>query len=206
MKMSRVAVLLFAAAVLGSRADETNLTLNVDGVTYSNVTFGTVTPSSVSIRHKTGAASVPLWKLPPELQQRFGYNPDRARQHLAGQAELEQQRQGALQKLRAQNLRKIGNKLYDFRAIEQLLGVEQQWRKSGLDYQYTLGAANKYGGISYQNILNLQPGYDHWSGLCDKIRDCQKLCVVGVVRSVDDNSLYVECMDPRAYSKTVSVG
>jgi hypothetical protein len=32
----------------------------VDGVTYTNVTFGAVTPSSVSIWHSTGIALVPL--------------------------------------------------------------------------------------------------------------------------------------------------
>lgn len=61
-------------------ADETNLTFTVDGVTYSNVTFGTVTPSSVSVRHSTGVATVPLEKLSPDLQQRFGYDPAKAAQ------------------------------------------------------------------------------------------------------------------------------
>ena len=53
MKASHVAVLLFAVAVVASLADETNLAITVDGVTYSNVTFRTVTPSSVSILHNS---------------------------------------------------------------------------------------------------------------------------------------------------------
>ena len=61
-----------------SSFDETNRTLTVDGVIYSNVVFGIVTPSSVSFRHRTGAASVLLEKLSPDLQQRFGYNKTKA--------------------------------------------------------------------------------------------------------------------------------
>jgi hypothetical protein len=81
MKIFRVAILLFAVAVIASRADDTNLTLTVDGVTYSNVTFGTATPVSVSIRHSKGAATVPLDKLSPALQTRFGYDPTAAEKY-----------------------------------------------------------------------------------------------------------------------------
>lgn len=77
--MFRYAVLFVAVAVIASYADETNLTLTVDGVTYSNVTFGTVTPSSVSIRYSEGIAKVPLTKLPPELQKRLGFDPEKQR-------------------------------------------------------------------------------------------------------------------------------
>lgn len=102
MNVSRVAVLIFAVAVMASHADETNLTLTVDGVIYSNVTFGTVTPLSVSIRHKTGAASVPLWKLPPDLQQRFRYDPVRAADYMAAQQRAEAARQEALRQRSAE--------------------------------------------------------------------------------------------------------
>jgi hypothetical protein len=112
--------------------------LTIDGVTYSNVTWGTVTPATVSIMHASGTATIPLEKLPAVLQKRFGYDPDRAKQYRNGEAELERQqlRQSALRKLRAQNLRKVGNKLYDFRGIEPLLSEEQQWTGSGLDAFY----------------------------------------------------------------------
>jgi hypothetical protein len=73
-------------------ANETNLT--VDGVTYSNVTFGAVTSDTVSILHSTGVATISLAKLPTDLQKRFGYNPVRVEQHQpadakAGQTEQE---------------------------------------------------------------------------------------------------------------------
>ena len=86
MKVSRIAVLLFAVAVVVSHADETNLTLTVDGVTYSNVTFGTVTPSKVTIFFRTGVARIPLEKLPPELQKTLGYTPERAAEFRAAES------------------------------------------------------------------------------------------------------------------------
>src|SRR5208283_2501417 len=51
----------------------TNLT--VDGVIYSNVVFTGVTPTDVSIRHSTGATTIPLDRLPSELKKQFGYDP-----------------------------------------------------------------------------------------------------------------------------------
>ena len=48
--MRLLGVLLLCCLALRSVfADETNLTFTVDGITYSNVTFGTVTPSSVTV-------------------------------------------------------------------------------------------------------------------------------------------------------------
>jgi hypothetical protein len=80
-------LILCCLAVQSAFADDTNLTLTVDGITYSNVTFGSVTPSSVSIRHSTGIAAVPLDKLPPDLQQRFGYDPEKASAFRRAEAE-----------------------------------------------------------------------------------------------------------------------
>ena len=88
-------LLLCCLAAHSTFADETNLTLTVDGITYSNVTFGTVSPASVSIHHSTGLATIPLAKLPAELQQRFGYDPQRAAQYR--QAEQVQRQKLAVQ-------------------------------------------------------------------------------------------------------------
>ncbi len=89
MNVLRVTVLLFVFAVAASFAEETNTlptTITVDGVTYSNVTWRTVTPTTVSILHKTGVASIPLEKLPPELQQKFGYDPQKAAAYRTAEA------------------------------------------------------------------------------------------------------------------------
>ena len=75
MNLLRGAVLIFAVAIVASHAAETNLT--VDGITYTNVIFGKVTASSVYIHHTSGITRLPLAKLPMELQERFGYDPER---------------------------------------------------------------------------------------------------------------------------------
>jgi hypothetical protein len=77
----RVWILFCAFAAAASFAQETNplpTTITVDGVTYSNVSWRTVTPATVSIFHQTGVASIPLKELPPDLQQRFNYDPQKA--------------------------------------------------------------------------------------------------------------------------------
>ena len=70
-------LILCCLAIQPAFADETNLVLTVDGVTYSNVTFGTVTPSSVTIFFRTGVASIALEKLPPDVQKQLGYSPEK---------------------------------------------------------------------------------------------------------------------------------
>ena len=77
MKIS-VLFVLCCLAIQSAFAVESNLVLTVDGTTYSNVTFGAATPAAVKVFHSSGIASLPLAKLPPELQQRFGYDPQKA--------------------------------------------------------------------------------------------------------------------------------
>ncbi len=101
MKAFRVAALLFVFGVAASFAVETNTlptTITVDGITYSNVTWRTVTPATVSIFHQTGVASIPLEKLPPELQKRFGYDTQKAAEYRAAERSTETARQEALQR------------------------------------------------------------------------------------------------------------
>ncbi len=89
MNVLRAVVLLFMLALAASFAGETNTlpsTITVGGTTYSNVTWRTVTPATVSIFHQTGVASIPLEKLPPELQKRFGYDPQKAADYRAVEA------------------------------------------------------------------------------------------------------------------------
>jgi type II secretory ATPase GspE/PulE/Tfp pilus assembly ATPase PilB-like protein len=67
-----LAVLLVCTLATTSLAGDT---VTVDGVTYEDVIWGRVAHSAVTIYHKTGVATIPLNRLPPELQQRFGYVP-----------------------------------------------------------------------------------------------------------------------------------
>ena len=82
--MKRILLICLFAATVGF-AEETNLTITVNGETYQNVRFRQVTPASVTIFHSTGAATIPLEKLSPELQKKFGYNPQQAAQWQAAQ-------------------------------------------------------------------------------------------------------------------------
>jgi hypothetical protein len=98
MKIFRAAFLLVATVVLAANADETNFTLTIEGITYSNVIWRSATPASVSIFHKSGAATIPLEKLPPDLQKRFGYDPQKAADYTGARRAAEAARQDALRK------------------------------------------------------------------------------------------------------------
>lgn len=100
MNCLRVCLLLFAVTVVVAvRAEETNTpstasatsnaapsgvtsnaapsSIKIDGTTYEEVRWGRVTLSTVTIFHKTGVATIPLEKLPPDLQKQFGYDPQK---------------------------------------------------------------------------------------------------------------------------------
>src|SRR5206468_2491829 len=115
-------------------ADETNLILTVDGVTYSNVTFSASTPLSVSIRHSTGITRVPLAKLPAELQKRLGYDPQKAASWLLEQKTQQQEQERlkveraweeALSKKQQPRFREINGVVYDFSAVIEWASHEQ---------------------------------------------------------------------------------
>ena len=80
-------VCLFAVAPCF--ADDTNLTLTVEGITYYNVRFVHATPGAVTLYHSTGVATIPLAKLPPALQKQFGYDPQKAAQWEAAQKKVD---------------------------------------------------------------------------------------------------------------------
>jgi hypothetical protein len=61
----------------------------VDGITYTNAHFGTTTPSSVTLLHSTGVATIPLEKLPPDLQKQLGYDLQRATQWRVAEQQAE---------------------------------------------------------------------------------------------------------------------
>ena len=53
-------------------------TVTIDGTTYYDVRWGRLTPSTVTLYHSTGIATMPLATLPPDLQKKFGYDPQKA--------------------------------------------------------------------------------------------------------------------------------
>ncbi|MGA2222659.1 MAG: hypothetical protein ABSH21_12955 [Verrucomicrobiia bacterium] len=81
--------------------------LTIDGVTYQDVRWGRLTPATVTIYHKTGIAAIPLEKLPPELQKRFGYDPKKASEYRAAEV-------ARVEALRAEEEEKRGGFSGDF--------------------------------------------------------------------------------------------
>ena len=100
MNRLRICSLFFAFAVIAARAEETNTpstasatsnaapsgvtsnalpaSITIDGHTYENVRWVRTTAADAIIYHSTGVATIPLEKLPPELQKHFGYDPAKA--------------------------------------------------------------------------------------------------------------------------------
>jgi beta-glucanase (GH16 family) len=69
--------LLFLSTLLGmARAEDWTTT---DGKTYRQITVVKVEDDAVTILDDDGGALVPLASLPPDLQQRFHYDPDKAK-------------------------------------------------------------------------------------------------------------------------------
>jgi len=113
----RVCIFVFVFAGFAARAEETSTSANagvsgnaapsavesnalpasitIDGTIYEDVRWQRVTQGTVTIFHKTGIATIPLEKLPPELQKRFGYDPQKAldyhKRDMAAQAAMAEQ-------------------------------------------------------------------------------------------------------------------
>ena len=68
-------VCLVAGLPLGAEVLDS---LVVDGKEYQSVKWGPVNQGKVVIFHNRGVATIPLEKLPPEYQARFGYKPPAA--------------------------------------------------------------------------------------------------------------------------------
>jgi hypothetical protein len=75
MRILRRCLLLSIFAVASALAEDTNTSITINGVTYQDYRWGTVTPTTVSVFHRGGVATIPLEVLSPELQKRFGYRP-----------------------------------------------------------------------------------------------------------------------------------
>jgi len=70
----KILILLLALMVPVMAEDWT-----VNGVTYHNVTVGTVEADKVHIMYDGGLGAVALADLTPDLQKRFGYDPNKAK-------------------------------------------------------------------------------------------------------------------------------
>jgi len=91
-----LALVLAVSWLWSASAEERVLpsTISIDGITYEDVQWDNVTKTTVTLRHKTGVATIPLSKLPTELQQHFGFDPQKMEQ--ARQSVKAEQRQKAV--------------------------------------------------------------------------------------------------------------
>lgn len=115
------------------RAEDVIPALTVDGVTYSNVTFGTVTMTKATIFYTGGVAAFPLGKLPPDLQKRFGYDPQKVAEweEAQGQESFRRSWTEALAKKTHPLYRAVEGKVYDFSAViewQKLAGAAEDQR------------------------------------------------------------------------------
>ncbi len=67
--------------------------VTTDGTHYQNVKVVHVDDDAITIIYKDGGALVPLFKLPPNLQERFDYDPVKAK--IAAEARVKADRENA---------------------------------------------------------------------------------------------------------------
>jgi len=74
----KVILWAFALALISTSAFAEDWTTS-DGTNYQNVRVIRVEDDAITILYKDGGALIPLFKLSPVLQQRFDYNPIKAK-------------------------------------------------------------------------------------------------------------------------------
>ena len=94
---------IFAAAMLslGAFAHAEDWT-TADGKVYKGVKVMKLEPDAVTILYSEGGALVPLASLPPALQEKFHYDPDKAKAAAADRAKADHDNPAALEAERVQ--------------------------------------------------------------------------------------------------------
>jgi hypothetical protein len=122
----------------------------IDGFIYENVRWGRITPSTATIFHKTGVATIPLERFPPEWQEKLGYDPFRAKQYRQAEAEaravwlqIKQQQLQLLQQRQADEdqRRKLEATAVDFHCTIMALderGAVVRTAKTSIPYSATI--------------------------------------------------------------------
>jgi hypothetical protein len=89
-------ILLLVLALLSGAAYAEDWT-TTDGMNYKNVRVVRVEDDAITIIYKDGGALVPILKLPPNLQERFSYNPVKAKAAADARAKADAQNAKDLQ-------------------------------------------------------------------------------------------------------------
>ncbi len=126
-------LLLGAAPVARAQVGLHLEVLEAPAVHYHSVVVMALTPSTVTIRHPGGIAQLPLAQLSSDLQERFGYDPEKAQAHrsrmeleLATQAAAALQRdlEGKQLRQRYQSIGAVGRALARFGTRPSLRSVD----------------------------------------------------------------------------------
>ncbi len=69
----------------------------LDGALYTNAKVTRIDPDGITIRWSAGIAKVPFESLSPELRDKYGYEPEKARQHKESLAAIASERRKMVQ-------------------------------------------------------------------------------------------------------------
>ena len=72
--------------------------VTTDGTKYENVRVILVEDDAITIIYKNGGALVPLFKLPPAIQQKYGYDPVKAKIAAEARSKADAENAAALQR------------------------------------------------------------------------------------------------------------
>ena len=137
MNMKRSIVYIITCACLKLACAE-DLTLS-DGKVYSNVKVNRVEPDGITISHGSGITKVYFWELTADIQQKYSYDPAKAREYniqaQSRQAALAAKQQEAAARIRKQTEYEEANKelLTIIRqGATELVGTVQQITEDGV--------------------------------------------------------------------------
>lgn len=216
MRITLTGLFLLVCAPFISAAEATNLAVSVDGVVYSNVTWGTVTPVSATVFHSSGIAVVPLEKLPSELQQQFNFDPEKAAAFRT--AEKKSEVPVAARFEREETSKRLGRAIddYEYEGFDLELRLNHvdhfRWRYRELmdlkkrghkDYQAAVGLfieACKRAIERHYQLKQEKPEYEHAKRNFDNFKRSQRNTVADNARlnelsrvKSDADAYYLEC-------------
>ena len=97
----KILTIIFLLAAMPAIADTIT---TISGTTYSDASVTKTTPTAISIVHSTGMAKIPFKDLPAATQKKYGYDPARAADFEAQEAQqkAEQQQRAEAQRIQAE--------------------------------------------------------------------------------------------------------
>lgn len=95
--MKKIAILLmfFVAGAAAEEDKYEELTVK-SGKVYKSVVVRSVTPSELKIMHESGTAGIKLEDLPEDLQAKYGFDPEKAKEHRTARLEKNRAQEMAL--------------------------------------------------------------------------------------------------------------